>query len=496
MTRHIYFLLLMMLYSLYASAQTTTFNSNWTYGSNMKARVSTIELQPANSRAYVTIELQPTTKMKRLNVWYDSSAMLKISEWMHLLGAYYGGQIHSISPNAGLGWDKPEVGKTYQIKLVFSGTIYPGANLATLSGDGIFTFSDYTINNPMKYTTSLNSEYSIKQNIDNSKDPICGIYEEVGGDEMKLGLVKIGSEYKIVFLKWRLTDPRMGTTYGYSWKVGDVAAFNIRPTAAGIGKCEWVIPNQNAPKEVYLGFDNGRMYIIENGKEYSYLKTYPLNTLPPAGNSTSIGDSWSGTGFALSSGYIATNYHVVDGATSLVVYGIKGDFSTSYKAKVVASDKVNDLAIIKIEDNRFSGFGNIPYSVKTTLADVGEDIFVLGYPMTTTMGEEIKLTTGVISSRTGFQGDVALYQISAPIQPGNSGGPLFDNSGNIIGVVNAKHDGAENVGYAIKASYLKNLLESSVSANILPMTNTIRTQTLPTKVKSVKNYIYLIKCHN
>ena len=154
------------------------------------------------------------------------------------------------------------------------------------------------------------------------------------------------------------------------------------------------------------------------------------------------------------------------------------------------------LAIIKIDDRGFVGFGNIPYSIKTTLADVGEDIFVLGYPMTTTMGEEIKLTTGVISSRTGFQGDVALYQISAPIQPGNSGGPLFDNYGNIIGIVNAKHNGAENVGYAIKASYLKNLLESTVSGNILPNNNIIKSQTLPTKVKSVKNFVYLIKCTN
>lgn len=89
---------------------------------------------------------------------------------------------------------------------------------------------------------------------------------------------------------------------------------------------------------------------------------------------------------ALSNGYITTNYHVIDGATSVHVYGIQGNFSKGYKAKVVASDKVNDLAIIKIDDYNFSGFGNVPYS--------GEDVFVLGYPMTSTMGDEIKLTTG------------------------------------------------------------------------------------------------------
>ncbi len=78
---------LIMLISLCSYGQTTTFNEGWTYGKNIKARLSSIELQPSNSRAYVTIELQAISKMKRLNVWYDSSTMLKISSWMDLLGA-------------------------------------------------------------------------------------------------------------------------------------------------------------------------------------------------------------------------------------------------------------------------------------------------------------------------------------------------------------------------------------------------------------------------
>lgn len=110
------------------------------------------------------------------------------------------------------------------------------------------------------------------------------------------------------------------------------------------------------------------------------------------------------------------------------------------------------------------------------------------------MGDEIKLTTGIISSKTGFQGDVSLYQISAPIQPGNSGGPLFDKNGNLIGIVNAKHEGAENVGYAIKTSYLKNLIESSISTSILPNNNRISRLPLTEKVKSLKNFVYFIKC--
>ena len=110
------------------------------------------------------------------------------------------------------------------------------------------------------------------------------------------------------------------------------------------------------------------------------------------------------------------------------------------------------------------------------------------------MGDEIKLTTGIISSKTGYQGDVALYQISAPIQPGNSGGPLFDKKGNIIGVVSAKHAGAENVGYAIKSSYLRTLIESCVSASIIPTNNTVSTLLLTGKVKVEKNFVFYIQC--
>ena len=150
--------------------------------------------------------------------------------------------------------------------------------------------------------------------------------------------------------------------------------------------------------------------------------------------------------------------------------------------------------MLKINDEKFTGFGTIPYKIKTTQSEAGETISVLGYPLTSTMGDEIKLTTGVISSKTGFQGDASLYQISAAVQPGNSGGPLFDNYGNIIGVVCSKHTGAENVGYAIKASYLRNLVESYTETSILPSNTSLSGLTLPERVKMSKNFIFMIRC--
>lgn len=205
---------------------------------------------------------------------------------------------------------------------------------------------------------------------------------------------------------------------------------------------------------------------------------------------------WTGTGFALNNGYVVTNYHVVEDAETINISGVNGNFAIAYTAYVVATDKANDLAIIKINDSRFNGFGVLPYTVETRMAEVGDNIFVLGFPLTQTMGDEIKLTNGIISSRTGFQGNASLYQMTAPIQPGNSGSPMFNIKGNVVGIVCAHHNGAENVGYAIKTSYLKNLAESSSLTDIFPQRNTIATLPLSGQVKKLKSFVYFIKCTN
>lgn len=193
-----------------------------------------------------------------------------------------------------------------------------------------------------------------------------------------------------------------------------------------------------------------------------------------------------------SNGYIITNHHVIDKANSIEVRGINGDFSKKYTAEVVVSDDKIDLAIIKIKDPLFSSLGSIPYTLRQSTADVGENVFVLGYPLTTTMGEEIKLTNGIISSKTGFQGDVSTYQISAPVQTGNSGGPMFDKSGNIAGIVSAKHLMAENAGYAIKINYAKNLFDLLPTTINFPTINLLNGKTLSEQVKITFNYVYLI----
>jgi S1-C subfamily serine protease len=135
----------------------------------------------------------------------------------------------------------------------------------------------------------------------------------------------------------------------------------------------------------------------------------------------------------------------------------------------------------------------IPYNIISKTVDVGTDVFTLGYPLKTIMGDEIKLTNGIISSKTGFNGDITSYQISVPIQPGNSGGPLFDSDGNLIGIVNSVLRNAENVTYAIKSSYLNNLIETLPSGTKFFGNNIMRGQKLSSQSALAKSFVYQIE---
>ena len=356
--------------------------------------------------------------------------------------------------------------------------------------DGGFEWYGIKVNNPYPIVANTGyNETSVKTILDSQNDGIVGIYQGVTQDEnqYKLACYKDGDSYKLIYLSSRESLPQ--------WKFGDVKA-ELEPTATPtMYSAKWRMGNKTLNTDCYVIFEGGSMKTFISGEQTLYVKLYPTaSTNIGIGSGTSTSEAeWSGTGFALKNNYVITNYHVIEDAKTINIQGVKGDFNTKYNASIVASDKFNDLAILKVEGVNISTSG-IPYSVKTSTSEVGEDVFVLGYPLTSTMGEEIKLTTGVISSKTGFQGDVSMYQISAPIQPGNSGGPLFDGNGNVIGIVSAKHKGAENVGYAIKASYLRNLMESALSENVLPQTNRIASYKLSDKVKSLRNYVYYITC--
>ena len=170
----------------------------------------------------------------------------------------------------------------------------------------------------------------------------------------------------------------------------------------------------------------------------------------------------SGTGFLITDdGYFVTNQHVAgEGATVRVVTAVG-----AISAKVVKVDKANDLALLKAEGK----FTALPV-ITSRGVRLGATAATVGFPNIGLQGFAPKLAKGEIASLAGAQDDARHFQISAPIQPGNSGGALVDERGNVIGVVVAKLSQraalatsgalAENVNYAVKSSYLLSFLES------------------------------------
>lgn len=209
--------------------------------------------------------------------------------------------------------------------------------------------------------------------------------------------------------------------------------------------------------------------------------------------------NWSGNGsgfFISKDGYIATNYHVIEDANEIEVEYINNQKKYKYKAEIIQKDPSNDLAILKIKNPSFKDLALIPYNLKTRSSDVGSSVFSLGFPMALSgMGKEIKFTDGKISSKTGFNGDIRTYQTTTPIQAGNSGGPLFDYNGNLVGINSAKISSskADNVSYSIKASYLNNLMDVLPESISIPSNTYLSTKSLTDQIKVLSNYVVLIK---
>jgi len=195
-------------------------------------------------------------------------------------------------------------------------------------------------------------------------------------------------------------------------------------------------------------------------------------------------------------GYIITNHHVIENADDIEVEFILNDEVQKYNAEIVQVDKTNDLAIVKIVDVNFDGVGELPYNFKTISSDVGTKVYAFGYPMALSiMGKEIKVTDGMISSKTGFDGDITTYQITAPIQAGNSGGPLFDEKGNLIGINSSgiRKDIADNVAYSIKTSYVLSLIDILPKSIELPSNTKLTSLPLTEQIKEISKYVVLIK---
>jgi serine protease Do len=166
-----------------------------------------------------------------------------------------------------------------------------------------------------------------------------------------------------------------------------------------------------------------------------------------------------GTGFALNSnGYFITSYHMVKNADSVFVTNSVLD---RVSAKLVVSEPTLDIAIYKIENIEAIKNLVFPFSFKDNTSEIGDKIFTLGYPRRDAVYGE-----GALSSMTGFNNDTTMYQISIPVNPGNSGGPIMDDQGNIIGVIRGKQSSAEATAFAIKSNFIKQTISNLESDSL------------------------------
>jgi serine protease Do len=198
---------------------------------------------------------------------------------------------------------------------------------------------------------------------------------------------------------------------------------------------------------------------------------------------------YAGTGFMISqNGYCITSAHVVRDADSVFV---ENKTFGRLKAEVIKTDPDNDVAILRIDTTRIS----LPYTISKREADLGENVFTLGFPK-----EDIVYGEGAVSAASGYKQNSASYQITVPVNPGNSGGPLLNSRGDIVGMISGLQTETYAAAFAIKSSVLLNYLDTvavdSLQPIRLPSQNRLKNLTRVEQIKKLQDFIFVVRVYN
>ena len=287
-----------------------------------------------------------------------------------------------------------------------------------------------------------------------------------------------------------------GAKVVYIWKkykrVAAIAAAIAGITAITISSLVWSIsPKPDNQKLQDLSRDLQR--VKEDQRKYNSEVTKEVNTLKnkitvPV---KEIDYKSGGSGFIIDpKGLLVTNAHVVKDAKNIAVQNRSGN---SFNATIIFLDKEKDLAILKIEDENFKPFTSIPYSISKSTTDLAEPIYTLGYPR-----DEIVYGEGYLSAQTGFKNDTLSCQISIPANPGNSGGPVMNKQGEVIGILSTRETSAEGVVFALRARHIHNALnelkkDTSYQRIKLSSRSSLNGLERTQQVKKVEDYVFMVK---
>ena len=230
---------------------------------------------------------------------------------------------------------------------------------------------------------------------------------------------------------------------------------------------------------------------IQNIKRQQNAQGSEVNNLKNKINQQTIPFKASGSGFLIDGkGYLVTNAHIVRNSRNIAVINSKGD---QFRAVLVKEYNDKDIAILKIDDENFKSLASVPYSISKTASEVAEPIFILGYPR-----NDIVYNEGYLSARTGFNGDTLSCQLGIAANRGNSGGPVFNHDGEVIGILSTKETEAEAVAFAIQSKYIYNAIDElkkdTAYQNLrLPAKSAVRGMDKRQQVKKIQDYVFMVK---
>jgi serine protease Do len=204
-----------------------------------------------------------------------------------------------------------------------------------------------------------------------------------------------------------------------------------------------------------------------------------------------------GTGFLIDGkGYLVTNAHVVNGSSSVIIQNNKGQ---QFRASIVYQNDTTDIAILKIEDTDFKNPPALPYAIRKGGAELGESLFTLGFPR-----EEIVYNEGYMSAKTGFNGDTLSCQIGVAANPGNSGGPVFNKNGEVIGIITTRQVQAQGVVFAINSRNLFAALheirrnktsDTAVQSLKLPSVSAVKGLERVQQIRKIEDCVFMVKSY-